>query len=134
MLYVCFCNLAPNNEYLPIDYGEKRLTRSNNRMIGGVCAGIADYFEWDITLVRIIYVLATFLQLFRWTGLSDSLANHAGSQKRIIKEQACINRHTGCKYLSFPHAKHTFCGAETYVSHAGNVGFRLVKRKNLQAS
>lgn len=79
MLYVCFCNLAPNNEYLPIDYGEKRLTRSNNRMIGGVCAGIADYFEWDITLVRIIYVLATFLQLFRWTGLSDSLADHAGS-------------------------------------------------------
>lgn len=64
MLYVCFCNLAPNNEYLPIDYGEKRLTRSNNRMIGGVCAGIADYFGWDITLVRIIYVLATFLRLF----------------------------------------------------------------------
>ena len=80
MLYVCFCNLAPNNEYLPIDYGEKRLTRSNNRMIGGVCAGIADYFEWDITLVRIIYVLATFFySFFRWTGLSDSLADHAGS-------------------------------------------------------
>lgn len=43
---------------------KKRLTRSNNRMIGGVCAGIADYFNWDITLVRIVYVLATFLQLF----------------------------------------------------------------------
>ncbi len=39
---------------------KKRLTRSNNRMIGGVCAGIADYFNWDITLVRIVYVLATF--------------------------------------------------------------------------
>ncbi len=33
-------------------------------MIGGVCAGIADYFEWDITLVRIIYVLATFFTAF----------------------------------------------------------------------
>ena len=43
---------------------KKRLTRSNNRMIGGVCAGIADYFEWDITLVRIIYVLATFFTAF----------------------------------------------------------------------
>ena len=60
-----FCNLAPNNEYLPIRlWRKKRLTRSNNRMIGGVCAGIADYFEWDITLVRIIYVLATFFTAF----------------------------------------------------------------------
>lgn len=33
-------------------------------MIGGVCAGIADYFGWDITLVRIIYVLATFFTAF----------------------------------------------------------------------
>lgn len=33
-------------------------------MIGGVCAGIADYFECDITLVRIIYVLATFFTAF----------------------------------------------------------------------
>lgn len=33
-------------------------------MIGGVRAGIADYFEWDITLVRIIYVLATFFTAF----------------------------------------------------------------------
>ncbi|MBS5538871.1 MULTISPECIES: PspC domain-containing protein [Phocaeicola] len=43
---------------------KKRLTRSNNRMIGGVCAGIADYFGWDITLVRIIYVLVTFFTAF----------------------------------------------------------------------
>lgn len=43
---------------------KKRLTRSNNRMIGGVCAGIADYFGWDITLVRIVYVLATFFTAF----------------------------------------------------------------------
>ena len=33
-------------------------------MIGGVCAGIADYFGWDITLGRIIYVLVTFFTAF----------------------------------------------------------------------
>ena len=33
-------------------------------MIAGVCAGIADYFGWDITLVRIIYVIATFFTAF----------------------------------------------------------------------
>ncbi len=32
----------------------------NGRMIAGVCAGIADYFGWDRTLVRILTV-ASFL-------------------------------------------------------------------------
>jgi phage shock protein C len=27
--------------------------------ISGVCAGIADYFDWDVTVVRIIWVVAT---------------------------------------------------------------------------
>lgn len=40
------------------------MTRSNNRMIAGVCAGIADYLNWDITMVRIIYVLLTFFTAF----------------------------------------------------------------------
>ncbi|HQF11932.1 MAG TPA: PspC domain-containing protein [Paludibacteraceae bacterium] len=35
----------------------KKLTRSRNQMIAGVCAGIAEYFGWDVTLVRVIYVL-----------------------------------------------------------------------------
>ena len=39
----------------------KKLTRASagNRMVAGVCAGIADYFGWDPTLLRIVYVLAT---------------------------------------------------------------------------
>jgi phage shock protein C len=40
---------------------EKKLKRSRNQIVGGVCAGIANYFDWDITLVRIIYaVLSIF--------------------------------------------------------------------------
>jgi len=39
-----------------------RLSRPNNeRLIGGVCAGIANYFELDVTLVRIGYVLLSLL-------------------------------------------------------------------------
>lgn len=30
---------------------------SSNRMIGGVCGGIAQWLGWDPTLVRIAYVL-----------------------------------------------------------------------------
>lgn len=42
----------------------KKLTRSSNRMIAGVCAGIAEYFGWEVTLSRIIYVLITFFTAF----------------------------------------------------------------------
>ena len=38
----------------------KRLTKSNNKMLAGVCAGIAEYLDIDPTLVRIIYVLFGF--------------------------------------------------------------------------
>jgi phage shock protein PspC (stress-responsive transcriptional regulator) len=34
-----------------------RLTRSSNRMIGGVCAGIAEYYGWDTTTTRVLYLL-----------------------------------------------------------------------------
>ncbi|GIV61854.1 MAG: PspC family transcriptional regulator [Rhodothermaceae bacterium] len=34
---------------------------STNRMIAGVCGGIAEYFGWDPTLVRVGYVLLSVL-------------------------------------------------------------------------
>lgn len=36
---------------------ERKLTRSQNQVIAGVCAGIAEYLGWDITLVRILYLV-----------------------------------------------------------------------------
>ena len=42
----------------------KQLYRSTtNRMVAGVCAGIGDYFNVDPTLVRLAFVLGTFLGL-----------------------------------------------------------------------
>jgi len=38
---------------------KKKLKRSKNQQLAGVCAGIAEYFDWDITLVRVIYTLLT---------------------------------------------------------------------------
>ena len=37
------------------------LRRSKNSMIAGVCAGIAEWLNWDITLVRVGYVLVSIL-------------------------------------------------------------------------
>lgn len=39
----------------------KRLFRSNDRMLGGVCAGIAEYVGWDPTLVRIAYIVLSIV-------------------------------------------------------------------------
>ena len=39
----------------------KTLTRSrSNRMIAGVCAGLADYLNMDPTVVRLLFVLGFF--------------------------------------------------------------------------
>lgn len=35
----------------------KKLYRSEDAMLGGVCAGIAEYFDLDPTLVRIAYII-----------------------------------------------------------------------------
>ena len=43
----------------------KKLYRSPNRIIAGVCGGIADYFDVDPTLIRVIYlVLSLFSAAF----------------------------------------------------------------------
>ena len=40
----------------------KKLYRTNEgKMIGGVCAGIAEYFNIDPTVVRLIWAIALFL-------------------------------------------------------------------------
>ena len=40
------------------------LYRSNDRVLGGVCAGLAEYFDLDITLVRLAYAVLTFCTAF----------------------------------------------------------------------
>ncbi len=43
----------------------KRLYRSSSdKMIAGVCGGIAEYFGWDPTLVRVGYVLLSMGSVF----------------------------------------------------------------------
>jgi phage shock protein PspC (stress-responsive transcriptional regulator) len=41
---------------------EKRLSRSrNDRKLAGVCGGIAEYYGWDPTLVRVAWIVLTLL-------------------------------------------------------------------------
>jgi len=36
---------------------------NRNRMIAGVCGGLAEWLGWDVTLVRVLYVLASILSV-----------------------------------------------------------------------
>lgn len=42
--------------------GNKKFYRDQDRkVIAGVCAGISAYFGWDVTMVRLVFVLGAFL-------------------------------------------------------------------------
>jgi len=45
---ICF---FAKNEHM-----EKKLRRSNDKMLAGVCAGLAEYFGLEVSMVRIGYV------------------------------------------------------------------------------
>ena len=38
----------------------KKLLRSSNRILGGVCGGIAEYLDVDPTVIRVAYALLSF--------------------------------------------------------------------------
>ena len=37
------------------------LKKSRNKIIAGVCGGIAEWLGWNATLVRILYILASII-------------------------------------------------------------------------
>lgn len=63
MIFVVFLYLRTSELMFGI-MDNKKLTRSDNRMLAGVCAGLAEYFGTDVTLVRVIYALLTFFTAF----------------------------------------------------------------------
>ena len=38
---------------------EKRLYKGRDKMLAGVCSGFADYFNIDVTIIRVIYAIAS---------------------------------------------------------------------------
>ena len=53
---------------------KKTLYRSKNKIIFGICGGVAEYFDIDVTLVRLGTVLALILTGFFPVGLFYVLA------------------------------------------------------------
>ncbi len=73
----------------------KKLFRSEkNKMIGGVCAGLADYFDIDSSLVRLIFVALTMITaifpmlvfyIIAWIVIPLPDATSASSKRSVKK-------------------------------------------------
>lgn len=51
--------MEPSLKYL----GPKKLVRSRNRWIGGVCAGLADYYNVEVFFIRLLFIFLSFIGL-----------------------------------------------------------------------
>ena len=73
-----------------MENNNKRLLRSrNNRVIAGVCAGLADYFNIDIALMRVLFVVATicgsfgfWMYVILWIVVPEEYSLESGNKDR----------------------------------------------------
>jgi len=77
--------------------GTKVLVRSRtDRMVAGICAGVAEYFGWDVTLVRVIVAVGSVIT--GGTGVLAYLAAWAlipaeGEKASIAEDLISKTRH-----------------------------------------
>ena len=87
-------NSTSSDQAPPIAGNTKRLFRNeNDKLIGGVCGGIANYFGIDTILVRIIFVVIAFTgagllaYLILWIALPSSASAVIGaSRKKLFRD------------------------------------------------
>ena len=77
----------------PVGMSNKRFQRSSDkRLLAGVCGGISEYFGWDSTIVRVVFVVLTalgfsgvFVYILAW------LIMPAQGEQRSLLEQIIRN-------------------------------------------
>ena len=80
-----------DNQYSSSTATHKRLYRDeSNKVLGGVCAGVANYFGIDTTLVRIIFILSGvgfFAYILLWVFVpSNSGTMIGGIRKKLYRD------------------------------------------------
>ena len=81
----------------------KKLERNPmNKVIGGVCSGLADYFNLDVALVRVLFVIALlfasfgfWLYIILWIVLPVE-----GQQTTVNSQQSTVNSQSQCRNQS----------------------------------
>ena len=76
--------------------GSKMLVRARDgRMLAGVCAGVADYFGLDVTLVRVIWAVVSIITggagvlayLVAWIIIPDEGQKNSLAENMVGKKQ-----------------------------------------------
>jgi phage shock protein C len=63
-----FCGARQTSGAPQLQYVQKKLMRSRDAKIGGVCGGLAEYLDVDPTVVRLVWCLVAF-----FTGIVPGL-------------------------------------------------------------
>lgn len=71
----------------------RKLVRSKDKVFGGVCAGIADFFKWDVRLLRLIWVVLSIVgvgslvvfYLLLWMLIPDAANEKTSYEERMNK-------------------------------------------------
>ena len=71
----------------------RKLVRSKDKVFGGVCAGIADFFKWDVRLLRLIWVVLSIVgvgslvvfYLLLWMLMPDAANEKTTYEERMNK-------------------------------------------------
>jgi phage shock protein PspC (stress-responsive transcriptional regulator) len=83
---------AKQEEFSDNDENPKRLYRDEqNKVIGGVCAGIANYLKLDPLLVRVLWILlfgiSFFAYVLLWIAVPNTSAKQVGGiRKRLFRD------------------------------------------------
>jgi len=61
IVYVAAWLIMPEGDDQPVPAADKRVLRrsTTDRQIAGVCGGLAEYFQVDVTAVRLLWVIAS---------------------------------------------------------------------------
>jgi phage shock protein C len=82
--------------YMESRNGTKTLERSRKgRMVAGICAGVAEYFGWDVTLVRVIVAViavitggaAVLAYLVAWVIIPEEGVKTSIAENLVSKNQ-----------------------------------------------
>ncbi|MEI8054347.1 MAG: PspC domain-containing protein, partial [Bacteroidota bacterium] len=83
---------SESNKQLDSSSTYKRLYRDeNNKLIGGVCSGLANYFNIDIVIVRIVFIILFFSfgvglipYIILWVAVPSSATKVLGSMRKKL--------------------------------------------------
>jgi phage shock protein PspC (stress-responsive transcriptional regulator) len=85
-------NSTQNQTNLTSTSGKKRLFRDeNHKLVGGVCSGVANYFDIDIAIVRVVFLILLFSfgigfipYIILWIAVPSSATTVIGSRRKKL--------------------------------------------------